>query len=776
LSTPQISVFSSSYQLKAFLLCSCALALLGPSEALAGDVTIASGTTVTATQTLTDVGDTGTVESGGTIDVTNQDGLVLDNDDQTATNNGTITVTKTTTGVPNFAGIGSNEDDATVHNNGSITTTGSRAFGIAGDGNDFTVTNSGTITTTGKESDAIFSLGADSDITNSGTISTTGEAAYGINAEGDRPTVFNSGTITTTGDDAHAIGTDEDEAKITNSGTISTTGKSAYGINAEGDRPTVLNSGTITTTGDDAYAIDTDEDDAKITNTGTITTSGEDADGFDSDGDDVTLINTGVMTMSGRLADGIDNDGDRAAITNSGTITVSGEDANPIESSGDDVSISNSGTLRNTGTISGTDDDVGHGIAVDGDNVTITNSGRIYSTNGSSIYVDGSDATISLNEGTILQGALTFTDPTTATLNYAAGRTAILTFNGLPATLTTAGLASSTNGNTVTILNPEDFRLDTVGQTFNAMTRAVTGSIEQQMDLNRLSGTSFVATNGPAPDQENSTSIWVTPLGGVLSRQGSDGFDHAFGGLTTGAEKTFAEGLAAGLAGGFTIGRTTSDGDIHSASSYSIHAGGYLSRSWQATFAQFGLLGGYLKSDEEVTVLDNMVVGGLQDLSIDYDYVYVTPSARLGHAFALSEGTLTPSARVRYSGLWQTGSAAEDVTGLSVSGRSLHVLELRAQASYDHAPIIQNGGTLYLSANAGIDGIFTLNDSVDGTLQGAALNLSVESDDAVLRGFAAADAVWQVNDGTRFLAGIEGGYDSADTLSASVRLGARISF
>lgn len=726
LPTQTKSALQHRRQLKAFLLCSCALVLLGPEKGLAGDITIGTGTTVTTTQTLTDVGDTGTVESGGTIDVTDQDGLVLDNDDQTATNNGTITVTKTTIGTPNFAGIGSNEDDATVHNNGSITTTGSRAFGIAGDGDDFTVTNSGTITTTGKESDAILSLGADTDITNSGTISTTGEAAYGINAEG--------------------------------------------------DRPTVLNSGTITTTGDDAYAIDTDEDDAKITNTGTITTTGEDADGFDSDGDDVILINTGVMTMSGTLADGIDNDGDRAAITNSGTITVSGEDANPIESNGDDVTISNSGTLRNTGTISGDHDDVGHGIAVDGDNVTITNSGEIYSSNGSSIYVDGSDATVTLNNGTILQGVLTFTDPTTATLNYAAGRTAILTFSSIPGTLTTAGLTSATNGNTITILNPDDFRLDTVAQTFNTMTRAVTGSLEQQMDLNRLGGTSFVATNGPAPEEQNTTALWVTPLGGVLSRQGSDGFDHTFGGITAGAEKTFAEGLAAGVAGGFTVGRTTSDGDIHSASSYSIHAGGYLSRSWQATFAQFGLLGGYLKSDEEVTVLNNMVVGGLQDLSIDYDYVYVTPSARLGHAFALSEGTLTPSARVRYSGLWQTGDADETATGLSVSGRSLHVLELRAQATYDHAPIVQNGGTLYLSANAGIDGIFTLNDSVDGTLQGAALNLSVDDDDAVLRGFAAADAVWQVNDGTKFLAGIEGGYDSADTLSASVRLGAKISF
>ncbi|GAB2183517.1 hypothetical protein LAB1_08260 [Roseibium sp. LAB1] len=726
MSNPKKYTYSHGGTLKQILLCGCTLVLIGPGPGFAGDITVASGTTVTTTQTLTGVGDTGTVESGGTIDVTDQDGLVLDNDDQTATNNGTIIVTKTTTGTPNFAGIGSNEDDAVVHNNGSITTTGSRAFGIAGDGADFKVTNSGNITTSGEESDAILSLGADTDITNSGTISTTGEAAYGINAEGDRPTVFNSGTITTTGDDA--------------------------------------------------YAIDTDEDEAKITNTGTITTSGEDADGFDSDGDDVTLINTGVMTMSGRLADGIDNDGDRAAITNSGTITVSGEDANPLESNGDDVTISNSGTLRNTGTISGDHDNVGHGIAVVGDNVTITNSGKIYSTNGSSIYVDGSNTTVALNEGTILQGVLTFTDPTSTTLNYAAGRTAILTFSGLPATLTIAGLVSATNGNTITILNPEDFRLDTVAQTFNTMTRAVTGSVEQQMDLSRLGSTSFVATNGPAPDFENSTSLWVTPLGGVLSRQGSDGFDHAFGGLTAGVEKTFAEGLAAGLAGGFTIGRTTSDGDIHSASSYSIHAGGYLGRSWQATFAQFGLLGGYLKSGEDVTVLNNMVVGGLQDLSIDYDYVYVTPSARLGHAFALSEGTLTPSARVRYSGLWQTGNADEGVTGLSVSGRSLHVLELRAQATYDHAPILQNGGTLYLSANAGIDGSFTLTDSVDGTLQGAALNLSVDSDDAVLRGFAAADAVWQVNDGTRFLAGIEGGYDSADTLSASVRLGARISF
>ncbi|MHA7777690.1 autotransporter outer membrane beta-barrel domain-containing protein [Roseibium sp. M-1] len=957
------------------LLSGCALTLFAPSVSLAGDITIPSGTTVTTTQTLTDVGDTGTVDSGGTIDVTDEDGLVLANDDQTTLNNGDIFVERT--GGTDLAAIGSlganstitnngtismtgdeiigivtvddgavivntgtvqgvgdlsvgiftqgnsssvlntgtievtgdfgsgievDGDNSTVVNNGNvvtngivsdaiyvfgdnvsvtnngtldasgvfafgiysegasstlvnnqtITTSGDSGFGIGADGDDTSITNAGTITTTGDDSDGINASGDDSTVTNSGTITTTGDDAHGIDADGDNAVVVNSGTIITTGDGSTGIDSDSssgtsisntgtinvagdgalgiesegDDSTVTNSGTIvtmgdvapgigitgtgstasnsgsiTTTGEGSAGLGSLGDDTTLINSGAITTTadnssgffvnadnvtainsgtivtsGDGAFGIDSEGDGNRVTNSGTITTTGDDADGFDSDGDDVTLINSGVISLSGTEADGIDNDGDNATILNSGTIRVSGEDSNGIESTGAATMVTNSGTINNTGPVSGLDDDVGHGISIVGNDAIVINSGEIFSSNGSSIYIDGSDAIVTLQDGTVLQGLLTFTDPTTATLNYSANRTAILTFSGFPGTLSTGGLVSSTNGSTITILNPDDFKLGTTSFTFNALTRSYTGSLEDQMDANRQGTSASVATNGgPAVDLSDRNSLWAVPMGGVLDRQGNDGYNHAYGGIMAGADRILAPDFRAGVTAGFSLGRTESNDDIHTADSYSIFGGAYLAKDWQATFAQVSLLGGYLKSDEDVTILNNMVVGGLQDLSIDYDYLYLSPSARLGHAIPLAGGTLTSSARIRYSGLWQTGDANENTTGFAVSGRSLHILEVRAETSYDFAPKVHETGTLFVSMNAGVDGIFTLDDKLDASFTGTALNLSTDSD-TVVRGFASANAVWQAENGLKFLAGIEGGYDSEDTLSAALRLGAKINF
>jgi hypothetical protein len=713
-------------RLKRTLLSGCALALLLPVTAYAADITIPSGTTVTTTQTLTDTGDNGTVDSGGTIDVTDEDGFVLDDDDQTAINNGTILVNKTLASPPNRAGIGVNGDNARVTNNGTITTSGDLAFGVGSGGDDLIVSNTGTINTSGEDAVGILSLGDDANIANSGTIATSGEDASGIVVEG-----FDS---------------------------------------------TAANSGSITTTGDGAYGIDADEDGATLINSGSITTTGEDADGFDSDGDDVTLINSGVITLSGTEADGIDNDGDNTTIFNSGTIRTSGEDSNGIESDGDATTVTNTGTISNTGPVSGLDNEVGHGISIVGDDAVVVNSGKIFSANGSSIYIDGSNAEVTLRDGTVLQGLLTLTDPATATLDFSANRTAILTFSGFPGTLSTGGLVSSTNGSTITILNPDDFRLATINATFNALTRAYAGSLENQMDADRLGPSDVVATNGePAADLSGRNSLWAAPLGGVLDRRGDDGYNHAYGGLMAGADRIIAPNLRAGVTGGFSLGRTESNDDIHSANSYSVFAGAYAGKDWQATFAQVSLLGGYLRSDEDVNILNNMVAGGLQDLSADYDYLYLSPSVRLGHAVDLSGGRLTPSARVRYSGLWQTGATNERTTGFAVSGRSLHILEVRAETSYDFAPTVHETGTLFVSMNAGIDGIFTLRDTVDASFAGTALNLSTDTD-TVVRGFASANAVWQAENGVKFLAGVEGSYDSKETLSAAIRLGAKISF
>lgn len=686
---------------KRIFLTGCAFALYAPAAAYAADITVSSGTTVTTTQTLTDLGDAATVESGGMIDVTDEDGLVLDNDDQTAVNNGTIRLDKTVAGLPNRAGIGVNGNNATVTNNGTITTEGDRALGIASGGDGLTVHNSGSVSTSGDDAVAILSLG---------------------------------------------------------------------------DNSLISNSGTLSTRGDDASAINSDGDGTSITNSGTITTTGDNGDGIDSDGVDVTVSNSGVITLSGTMADGIDNDGDNATILNSGVITVSGEDSNGIESTGADVTITNSGTITNTGSVSGSDDEVGHGISVVGDDAVIVNSGKIFSSYGSSLYIDGSNATVTLQEGTILQGILTFTDPATATFNYAADRTAILTFSGFPGTLSTGGLASSTSGSTVTILNPDDFRAGSINVIFNALTRAYAGSLEDRMEKGRLGTTEAVATRGkPAAELSARNSLWAAPIGGVLDRQGDDGYNHAYGGLMAGADRIVAPDLRAGVTGGFSLGRTESNDDIHSAQSYSLFAGAYAGKDWQATFAKVSLLGGYLKTDEDVTILNNMVSGGLQDLSIGYAYLYVSPSARLGHAVALSSGTLTPSARIRYSGLWQMGDSNEPTTSFAVSGRSLHILEVRTDASYDFAPLVHENGTLFLGMNAGIDGIITLGDTVDASFAGAALDLSTGTD-AVLRGFASADAVWEAENGLKLRAGVEGGYDSEETLSAAVRLGVMMSF
>ncbi|CTQ52298.1 hypothetical protein LP7551_00815 [Roseibium album] len=791
---------SSDARLKARLLTGCAFALLLPVSGYAADITIPSGTTVTTTQTLTDVGDTGTVDSGGTIDVTDQDGLVLDNADQTAINNGEILLERT--GGTDRAAIGSDGANSTITNAGTISTTGDDAFGIAAIDADASITNSGTITTTGEDSFAILSDGEraiirnsgsittsgetadavlaeqnDATVTNTGTITTNGLDSFGIFTIGERANIQNSNTITTSGEDSDGIHADGADSQVTNNGSVTTTGLDAHGIDADGLRAQVTNNGSITTSGEGGHGIDTDRANSTATNNGTITATGENADGIDMDGDNSSAVNTGTIQLSGSQGNALDLSGDNSSATNSGTLSTSGTDSNGIESSGDNVTITNSGNIKNTGSVSGGDPTEGHGISVDGDTANITNSGTVFSDNGSSIYMGGTGASLTLNQGSLLQGIITYTDPTSGSLNYAVNRTAIYTFAGIPDTLDTNGLTSSTSGSTVTIINPDDFRLNTTASTTSALTREITGTIETQLDANRLQDPAQVATNGPAPDGESQGNrFWASPFGGVLNRDGSDGYDHSFGGLMAGADHAFSADLRAGLTAGFSFGQTESDGDIHSADTYSIFGGAYLSKNWQSTFADLSLVGGYLNSDDDVAILNNMVAGGLQDVSIGYDYIYLSPAARIGRAIALQHGTLTPSARLRYTGLWQAGDATENTTGVTFSNRSLHVLEVRGEANYEFAPIIGDAGAWHLSLKAGADGIFTLNDSVDGSLSGAALNLSVDEDDAVLRGFAAADAIWQANNGAQFLASVEGGYDTAQTLSANARIGVKLSF
>ncbi|QKV17900.1 autotransporter domain-containing protein [Oricola thermophila] len=285
----------------------CALML--PGAAMAADFTIVDGQTETMTQTLSDPGDVGTVEAGGTISTAgnSEDAVWMQDDGQS------------------------------VSNDGRIGTSGYDSYGIWSEGADALISNSGTIETSGEEGYGIYSEGAAAEIFNSGTIETSGEEGYGIYSEGAAAEIFNSGTIETSGDEAVGIASFGADAVISNSGTIETSGRWSDGIRSRGDASVISNSGMIETSGEETWGIWSWGDDAVISNSGMIETSGEDGHGIYSDGDAGVISNAGTIIVTGNGANGVMSWGDGVTVTNSGTIAS--EQDNALELRGSNATV-----------------------------------------------------------------------------------------------------------------------------------------------------------------------------------------------------------------------------------------------------------------------------------------------------------------------------------------------------------------------------------------------------------------------------------------------------
>lgn len=165
---------------------------------------------------------------------------------------------------------------------------------------------------------------------------------------------------------------------------------------ADGDSLTIANSGSLTIS--DGAGIDITAADISITNEGTITADNPGGIvappfatvGIDVFGDRTTITNTGSISASD--FDAIALNGDDVTVTNSGTIT-GGIDA--IYIVGDDAEVSNSGTL----TVDS------QGINVDGQNAQIINSGTITSdldgidTSGDSATITNSSSLTAGDDG-----------------------------------------------------------------------------------------------------------------------------------------------------------------------------------------------------------------------------------------------------------------------------------------------------------------------------------------------------------------------------------------
>ncbi len=420
------------------------------TPAMADSFVIPDGTTETTQQVL-DNGDTGVIDEGGTLSITDDStaaiiGALNDNE---ITNNGTlitnatvargieVTDGNTITNNGNFVTSGPSSSGIIMGSNNVVTNTGTivlnddtSTVAIGGSDNN-TVINSGSITTGGLGPPSI-TLGDGNTIEISGSIDSAGAAIFasdnntlaisgtisgsgvgppvvflndnnvidfsGTLTSGDRGGIFFddnntadiSGSLSGGGFGSAAITGDENNT-VTFSGSIETAQDGGFGINIS-DNNTLDVSGTIETQSDSSDAILLGENNT-VDVSGSLSTSGIDSNGILGNNDN-TITVSGSIRTTGQDADGIDlNDFNR--ITNTGVIKATGT------GSADAIEVDDNNVIVNTGILMASGDALANGIDGESNN-NIFNSGTVMSAQGAGIdFTAGSSGSFVFNNGFI---------------------------------------------------------------------------------------------------------------------------------------------------------------------------------------------------------------------------------------------------------------------------------------------------------------------------------------------------------------------------------------
>lgn len=485
---------------------------------------------------------------------------------------------------------------------------------------------------------------------------------------------------------------------------------------------------------------------------GTVSTSGDLVDAVWMDGDDQVLENAGTITTSGNRAYGIWSSGGGAIINNSGTIAASGVTAHGIYSNGGGAIVNNSGTIATSGVSS-------NGIYALRAAATVTNSGTIIAEQGDAIRFDTGGATLNLLAGSIIQGELRFAG-TGNSLNFGPGLNAVVTLSGAGGVPVTAGSNPFVvSGNSVAVLDPTGFGLT------DTMALGLAGDL--------ATGT----TRGPQHclpvlgNDDCATTAWLGGFGSFGGQPGSatlGGFEQQRGGGLMGLD--FASG------GGIFVGAVAAHGRAGSAREASIQggvAGGHARLALDDYFAEFYAALGILQLDNTRTVLNNTVVGGLEFAKASQTGHFFSPAMTLGRAFATDAGTLTPSLRLRYTGLQLGGYAETGASGLVVDRRMVHELELRAQLQLALPPVVIEGGTFSTTLRAGADLIHQRNADFSGQLLGQPIAFVAGGGGTRVRGFAAAEFNYALTGGTALFGSIQASLDTAGSYSGTAQAGLR---
>ncbi|MFN3169480.1 MAG: autotransporter domain-containing protein [Hyphomicrobiales bacterium] len=495
---------------------------------------------------------------------------------------------------------------------------------------------------------------------------------------------------------------------------------------------------------------------------GTLITNGDAITGNDGN----TIINAGIVTSGDEAIEvGIGN-----TITNSGTLISGGEG----------IQANSNNVITNTGTITSDDE----GIRVQSGN-TISNSGTVISTNDDAVDFRGSNNILRLLAGSALQGNLALRNATN-TLIIGPGLNTALGFTGDP-TIQADGLPFVVVNDTVYVVDVTGFSVhdEMVGD----LTRSVGRSLEDRLSAARQGEESDALSAlalGYAPmapvmgiAETPSNGFWASGLGGYRSQDGGTttlDFETRFAGALGGFDTMVAPETRLGVFGGLSFADVDTGVVGQELSASSVFGGLYLGQDLGHYTLDASLTAGWTDFDSERRVASNAVVGGIETARASYGGAFISPALTLGTDFSVGTGTLSPSMRVRYAGLFldsytETGSAAN----LTVGERAIHIFEAGAELTYALAALDTGAGVFEQSFSVGVDGTLVEGDAVSATVVGQALSFNAETDDTV-RGFLGYDVAIAMTERTSLSVSAEAGYDSNGALTLDGRAGLSLAF
>ena len=645
---------------------------------------------------------------------------------------------------------------------GNGQTAGQQAMNNAGDTG--TVATGGTIQTFNAGENGVQMLGSSQRLTNSGRIGTFGGNAWDVNSQGDDATIINNGLFLAVGDASIGIVSAGNNANILNNGSIEAVGSNAtFGIISDGSGANVDNRGFIGVFGHGSVAIIGDKSDLTVSNSGAI-----EAEGFGASGilwgsvgplnNGLRLTNSGSITVSGDASTAIGAGGNDIAIINTGDVYASGVASTGILTLFGNATITNSGSVIVSGANSVS-------IAATGPSSVITNSGRVFSDQSAAIFFGSSDATLNLLGGTAIQGPIVFSGSGN-TVSFGPALNAVMTFSGsgLPQTILTGGRPFVTSGSTVAVVDITGFASS--APLLEDLVGGIGSVAEARMSAPQAN--MLAPRNGP--------DAWLATFGGIRSQAGSGpygGFSQALGGLVAGAERRSGDGFLGGVFLGGAAGQTEVDDGAQEIIHHGVFVGAYLGYDGGVDFAEAAFVAGALEAQSRRLVANNLVLGGVETARADFNSIFLSPSITLGTRLPVAAGTLIPTLRLRYSGLFVGDYAESGSDGdLQVSRRDVNVFEARGQLALALPPVSSQSQTWQTTLRAGIDAIAQNSADVSAVLVGQDISFAAGGKKTVLRGFAGVDLVADVGVGTTFTAGFEAGYgsDKAFTVRGQARL------